>query len=363
MSQTIRTISDLASASTSESNDLFAVTQGSTGPGTGVTVKITKEVVFTNIAEMSVNPFPTSDAPAYTSGYTSELSVANSQYGVADQWPILDGGTNHDEISAVARIIPSTTVTQVNAIAGYADNANSNNVGSSVGVGVAVGAFGINRVDGAQTWLFDGILTDTGSSGPSGRLMQSELDYKPGFTNTQVNGLLVVYDSAIQTTVADAIIAGSGPTSVGKWNNGFRTYPGQVRNAVFAGCAVAGSPANSNSAPIVMEGIDSGGVSRLARLIVEGSATSLVIDRDDGGIMNLVLTKGTVNLLSGKSYNVNGSLIISDRQQGWTAGTGASPNKGAIDYGTATLAQLAARVMALEQALFAGVGPHGLIGT
>ena len=128
---------------------------------------------FTNLV---INPNPTTEAQSYTTGNTANAIVANSNVGLSAMWSLLDGGTQHDGISGIARVVPATTVTQVDAIAGYIDNANPNNVTSGVGVGVAVGAFGINRVDGAQTWMFDGILTDTGTSGPLGRLMQSEWD-------------------------------------------------------------------------------------------------------------------------------------------------------------------------------------------
>ncbi len=72
----------------------------------------------------------------------------------------------------------------------------------------------------------------------------------------------------------------------------------------------------------------------------------------------LTVTGSTVSA----SYKVGSNQVVGARNTGWTAGTGGTPNKGAIDYSTATLAQLANRVMALEQALFATTG-HGLIGT
>jgi hypothetical protein len=78
-----------------------------------------------------------------------------------------------------------------------------------------------------------------------------------------------------------------------------------------------------------------------------------------------VTVTGTLTVTSTESaagYNAGGSFVVGIRQTGWTAGTGGTPNLGAMNYGTATLAQLANRVMALEQALYAGVGPHGLIG-
>ncbi len=74
--------------------------------------------------------------------------------------------------------------------------------------------------------------------------------------------------------------------------------------------------------------------------------------------------KGGGSLNLGSVLYVAGTQVVGARNTGWTAGTysAVTPLKGAIDYDTATLAQLAGRVLALEQALFAATG-HGLIGT
>lgn len=70
---------------------------------------------------------------------------------------------------------------------------------------------------------------------------------------------------------------------------------------------------------------------------------------------------GFTSVITGLTFNVGFDQVVGARSTGWTAGTGGTPNKGAINYATATLTQLANRVMALEQALFATSG-HGLIG-
>jgi hypothetical protein len=84
---------------------------------------------------------------------------------------------------------------------------------------------------------------------------------------------------------------------------------------------------------------------------------------DSGTALVLAYSSAGLNLPTGH-YSVASVQVVGARNTGWTAGTGTTnvPNKGTMNYDTATLAQLASRVFALEQALFAATG-HGLIGT
>lgn len=68
------------------------------------------------------------------------------------------------------------------------------------------------------------------------------------------------------------------------------------------------------------------------------------------------LRAGTEIELSGTELKITGSRVIGPRQLGWTAGTG-TPSVAAFNAATATLAQVASRVLAIEQAL----RTHGLI--
>lgn len=70
---------------------------------------------------------------------------------------------------------------------------------------------------------------------------------------------------------------------------------------------------------------------------------------------NLTLS-GDVSLSANKKLKVNGNAVVGDRDIGWTAATG-TPNKGSFDTSTATTANCAERIKALEDALRA----HGLI--
>lgn len=242
---------------------------------------------------VSINP--SSEAPIYTSGNTADQVTNNSQYGLAALWSILDGGTSHDAIAGITRSVAGTTVTELHGMAGYCDNDNSNNVTSFVGVCVGVGGFAVNRVDGAQSWLFSGILSDAGPPGPIGRLMQGELDYKPLYANTQVNGFIGVLDGPVQPTVADAWVAGStynGTTRLAKWNNGFRTYPAQVSTAFLADQSLPAGAISSNSQPISMNASDGSGVTHKVSISVQGSAGAVVISRDDSAPVNLVIAGG-----------------------------------------------------------------------
>jgi hypothetical protein len=104
------------------------------------------------------------------------------------------------------------------------------------------------------------------------------------------------------------------------------------------------------------------------QLQAEGSSVvGLFINcqKNDGTTPFQVEGDGTVNSKStfdGTGYKVSGTQVVGPRNTGWTLGTGVAPNKGTFDYSTATVAQLGARVFALEQALFALAGSHGLIG-
>lgn len=281
-----------------------------------------------SFGQLTVNLNPGTEAPAYTSGRTADHVVGNSQYGLSTLWPLLDGGTQHDGIAGISRIVPTTTVTQVNALAGYVDNANSNNMISGVGVGVAVGAFGVNRTDGTQTWMYDGILTDVGTRGSIGRLMQSEWDYKPLYDNTAVNGLILVMDSPTTRVTADAFVAGAtfnGTTKLGVWNNGFRTYPAQASTAFLADQALAAGATSSNSQPIAMNASDGGGTTHTTRLIVEGAASQLVLDRTDAAQMDFNVANGNVNLAATRGVLINGTQVVGGSSTGFQTAAGQAP--------------------------------------
>jgi hypothetical protein len=62
------------------------------------------------------------------------------------------------------------------------------------------------------------------------------------------------------------------------------------------------------------------------------------------------------DIVQATSFQVGGTKVIGARETGWTAGTG-TPNKGAYNADTATLLQVAQRVLAISQAL----RNHGLI--
>lgn len=320
-----------------------------------------QNTVSPSFGALLVNPRVTLSAPTYTTGNTAEVRVGDSNVSLPNLWALLYGSAGHathDGTASVTSSIVGTTALQVNGLAGYCDNYNSNNVSSGVGVCVGVAPLVINRVDGAESWWLAAIAADAGSSGGTGRLIQGEVDFKPLFSNTAVNGLIFTMDSPVSLTTADALIVGSTSTTH-RWNNAFRTYPGATANAFYAGQTQPPGAISANSTPIVMEASDGLGTSHLGRLIIEGSASSLVVDRDDGAVMNITLPNGSVNLTAGKTYNVNGAQVVTQRQV-ITAPTYSTitPNSGAFNYDTATLDQLKSRVLALEIAL----RTHGLIG-
>lgn len=73
-------------------------------------------------------------------------------------------------------------------------------------------------------------------------------------------------------------------------------------------------------------------------------------------VIKLLPGKNTFRWAAGGAHYYNGVQVLGARVTGFTAGTG-TPNKGAFAADTATAAQAAQRVLALEQALRA----HGII--
>lgn len=307
----------------------------------------------------TINANTTTEAPAYTSGNTSDLVVLNSQHDLAAMWALLDGGTQHDGVSGIARIQAGTSVTQVNAVAGYVDN-NRNNVSGGTGVGVALGGFTNARVDGAQNWWIDGIMAETRpntSPGiPNDALMQGEVDFKPIWANTQVAGLILTLDTAIQPANADAYLVGRFGTG-GKWITGFRTYDAAAFTALNVGSSMPTGTPNANSQVVLFTATDSGGANVYATLAVEGSGTAFVVSETTGRQIDFDLGRGNYNALPGFGYYVNGSQIMSDRRHGWAAPTG-TVSRATFDQSTVTLPQLAQALAALLQDLIA----HGAIG-
>jgi hypothetical protein len=72
----------------------------------------------------------------------------------------------------------------------------------------------------------------------------------------------------------------------------------------------------------------------------------------------LIHTNGSINVASGKVYQVNGVQVLSARDTGWTAMTGTPDKATSYATSTVTLAQLAGRVMAMQTALTT----HGILG-
>jgi hypothetical protein len=69
-----------------------------------------------------------------------------------------------------------------------------------------------------------------------------------------------------------------------------------------------------------------------------------------------IIFEDNLSLNSGFVYKIEGTQVVGPRETGWTSGTGTA-DKGAFDTTTATLADCAERLLALEQAL----RTHGLI--
>lgn len=126
------------------------------------------------------------------------------------------------------------------------------------------------------------------------------------------------------------------------------------------GSFVATSGTIQNGLSIIEQGTAT--VGNVIKFLRNDGQTTFTLDRN-GAISSFSSFSGSAvsatGFVTGSGFKVGPNQVVGARDTGWTIGTGATPNKGAINYGTATVAQLAQRVMAMEQMFFA----HGLTGT
>ena len=323
------------------------------------------QVVLSGTAPLAMNSNPTAEAPS-CSATAAQFSVRNSLHGHADLLLGMFGPQGHtcDGLQAILSIVPNSTATQSNAVAGYVWNTNNNhNGGFANGVGVALNGGAVNTVDGTQSWILAGIASDTGIQGTYGRLLQSELDYKPMFVNTQVSGFLMAMDSPIQASNADGFIiattAGNPaftPMKVGKWKNGFRCYDGAVSDTcLMVGLSAStadGVPPNMQSHQIGFQFTDAASVPRIAT--INALPDKMSVGRADAVPYDFA-TSGYLRAALGVKIGV--TQVLAGRQAGWGVVTGIK-SKAAFDSGTASPA-LVAQTLA---ALLADLTFHGLIG-
>jgi hypothetical protein len=269
---------------------------------------------------LMINPNPHANGPAYTTGNSTTALASESQVTLPALWGYLfQPGTahTHDVLTAIVEPVPGTTSIQVNALAGYVYNLNPASQINTLGVGVAIGGYTVNAVDGAQSWGIDLIQTDTPESGgPGGRLLQNEADFKPQFANTAVNGFILAMDAPLQPTTADGWIcgktpnvAGPKPSGVGLWNHCLMTYPGSAVTAVLAGTASAAGTPMSDSQNIDFQVTSATGAFHNLRLRGTQDAY-LALLRDDAGVANLSLINGSLFLESGHTLYIDGQPMI-----------------------------------------------------
>ena len=313
--------------------------------------------------QINSNPL-TEPPPCVVSG--AQLSVRNSIHTHADLLLGMFGpdGKTCDGIQAILSIVPNSPATQSNAIAGYVWNTNNNhNGGFANGVGVALNAGAVNTVDGTQSWLLAGVASDIGMPGTYGRLLQSELDYKPLFVNTQISGFLLAMDSPIQASNADGYIiattAGNpafNPMKVGKWKNGFRCYDGAVVDTCLmvglSASTAAGIPPNAQSHQVGFQFTDAASVPRIATINAQPDKMS--VGRADAVPYDFA-TSGYLRAALGVKVGV--TQVLAGRQSGWGVVTGIK-SKASFDSGTATPLVVAQTLAAL----LADLTYHGMIG-
>ena len=334
-------------------------------PGGVASLDAAGQVILSGASPLLINSNPTAEAPS-CSATAAQFSVRNSLHSHVDLLLGMFGPQGHtcDGLQAILSIVPNSTATQSNAVAGYVWNTNNNhNGGFANGVGVALNGGAVNTVDGTQSWLLAGVASDIGTQGTYGRLMQSEFDYKPLFPNTQVVGFLMAMDSPIQASNADAYVVATtagnpafNPMKVGKWKNGHRCYDGSVTDTCvligLSASTAAGITASTQSQQIGFQFTDAGSVPRIATL--NALPDKMSVGRADGALYDLA-TSGF--LRAGVGFKTGNTQVLADRQVGWGAVTGIK-SKAAFDSGTASPAVVAQTLAAL----LADLTFHGLIG-
>jgi hypothetical protein len=261
--------------------------------------------------------------------------------------------------------------------------ANNNNCAGDV---TAIIGDAVDRTGGAT--IFAANFVARNAAGISGtKLVGLEIDIEPAASsvpNSNSCGLIFnIYNIAAADPTPVCTVGGVGG---GVWGNGFLTS--HIAGAHYA--VQSGDPIQSVS--FINTTNASTGFSTAAIMLGQGAAqginlggsafgTSPYLYGDSSG--NLNFNSGTGGLLAFRNVGgtltstisgitgaanfagtapavkIAGAQVVGARNTGWTAFTGATDKSTAFDPSSVTLAQLAARVSALQIAFTT----HGLIGT
>jgi hypothetical protein len=211
-------------------------------------------------------------------------------------------------------------------IDGYAWLAQGANAGRNNTTGfqwISQGASsGFNNINGSQ-WLAQGVNAGRNNIGSSW-IAQG---FEAGFTETRSN----------------------------TWHVGVSRNKSLVVGLFDADCLYIGNT-TINPTPTAAAHLAASTASRASLRIDSGVAPTSPNVGDVWKTSAGIIFEDNLSLNSGFVYKIAETQVVGPRETGWTAGTGTA-DKGAFDTTTATLADCAERILALEQAL----RTHGLI--
>lgn len=250
---------------------------------------------------------------------------------------------NYDAMRGVALAPSGTSVNLVDGVSGYVLNRNSAG-GQPFPVAVALNAIAISAVNGAHTWLLNGIATDnegqTVSAGTD-RTLYSELDYNVTSPSTQISGLRLAGTSLSQPAAANGFSVSSLGTGI-LWSNAFITDDGVATNFLTAGANSA--TASDADGQILALNYRAGGVEKNLTMTAQHAGTLTLGGTDS---TNLLLANGAIFLPSNQGIEINLHTIVSGdgtsnaflcSDAAWThCSIGASGATVAVSGGTGTL--------------------------
>ncbi|MVA47320.1 hypothetical protein GOZ83_19895 [Agrobacterium vitis] len=296
-----------------------------------------------------------------------------------------------DGIRSVMEVSDSSTVTHTSAFGAYYIN-KSVQGGSGGTEANAVGYFslGIAAVDNSATWGLNTALNDNAVNGLATLTGRKLIGWEGDF---QVNGASTVQGCALiiqgdgTPAGANAFTVNHQVSTTAKWQRAFVTGDGSCTVAAMVIGAAAVSGSNIASQAMLFSYFNGSGVAYQQKMQAVNGAFNFTSSAFTDGIYLAANNSNPVVGVTGASTNANlnlraagtgyvsiansgtyfastgelyiGSLkVLGARDTGWVSMTGTSNKATVYDVSTVTLAQLAARVAALQAALTS----QGIIG-
>ena len=196
-------------------------------------------------------------ATGATGTFQTDASVAaNTIYGSGGA--VCSGCVVYDALRSVAEQPSGSTVTAVNAIAGYIANHSANTNGGQNSNAVALFGAYYSDADNSTTWGINTTGQDSNTyaigSGIGRKLVGYEIDLSIVNPLSTANGISILGSSLVQPSYAQGFVVGSlsvqDPT-VAKWTHSFVSSSGVSNEAFYAG-AMATTGSNVASQPITI---------------------------------------------------------------------------------------------------------------